>query len=216
MIPPRQIRARYDERTITVYQAYNRQIGEYAAAHGRFAPSYNRERMTWIKPSFLWMMYRSGWAAKADQECVLAIQITRAGFEWALAHSGLSHFDSAVHADRNEWAATRHRPVRVQWDPERSLTMQRLPHRSLQMGLSREAVHRYVDEWIVGIEDVTDLAHRIHALLRDPGSCKAAESALPAERPYPLPEEIAATCGMRPPKADLGAGAASGDTWVDG
>jgi hypothetical protein len=38
--------------------------------------------MTWIKPSFLWMMYRCGWATKPGQERVLAIQITREGFEW--------------------------------------------------------------------------------------------------------------------------------------
>ncbi|WP_061298931.1 DUF4291 domain-containing protein [Herbidospora cretacea] len=186
----RQIRARYDEHTITVYQAYNPEIGGYAATHGRFSPTYNRDRMTWVKPSFLWMMYRSGWATKPGQERVLAIQITREGFEWALAHSGLSHFDPAIHADRKEWTATRHRPVRVQWDPERSPSLHALPHRALQMGLSREAVHRYVDEWIVGIEDVTALAHRVHAL--DPGSRAAA---LPVELPYPLPAGIAATCG---------------------
>ncbi|WP_030455959.1 DUF4291 domain-containing protein [Herbidospora cretacea] len=191
MTPLRQIRARHDEHTITVYQAYNPEIGEYAAAHGRFAPSYNRNRMTWVKPSFLWMMYRSGWATKPGQERVLAIRITREGFEWALAHSGLSHFDSSVHRDRAEWTATRHRPVRIQWDPERSPALHALPHRSLQMGLSGEAVHRYVDEWIVGIDDVTGLAHRLRTL--DPGSRAAG---LPEERPYPLPADIAATCGL--------------------
>nr|WP_062341316.1 DUF4291 domain-containing protein [Herbidospora sakaeratensis] len=191
MIPLRQIRARHDEHTITVYQAYNPEIGEYAAAHGRFAPTYHRNRMTWVKPSFLWMMYRSGWATKPGQERVLAIRITREGFEWALAHSGLSHFDSAVHPDRAAWTATRHRPVRIQWDPERSPALHALPHRSLQMGLSREAVDRYVDEWIVGIDDVTALAHRLRTL--DPGA-RAAE--LPAERPYPLPADLAATCGL--------------------
>ena len=49
--------------------------------------------MTWIKPSFLWMMHRSGWATKPGQERVLAIEITRAGFEWALSHAALSHYD---------------------------------------------------------------------------------------------------------------------------
>ena len=40
--------------------------------------------MTWIKPSFLWMMYRCGWGLKEGQETVLAVEITREGFEWAL------------------------------------------------------------------------------------------------------------------------------------
>jgi Domain of unknown function (DUF4291) len=61
-------------------------------AAGRFVPPFKRDRMTWIKPSFLWMMYRCDWATKPGQERVLAVKITRAGFEWALAHACLSHF----------------------------------------------------------------------------------------------------------------------------
>ncbi len=47
--------------------------------------------MTWIKPSFRWMMYRCGWATKVDQETVLAVEITRRdGFESALRGACLS------------------------------------------------------------------------------------------------------------------------------
>lgn len=59
--------------------------------------------MTWIKPSFLWMMYRCGWAAKADQETVLAVEITREGFDHALRHACLSHFEHGTHTDREAW-----------------------------------------------------------------------------------------------------------------
>ncbi|MGW3630476.1 DUF4291 family protein, partial [Streptomyces sp. NPDC005122] len=48
--------------------------------------------MTWIKPSFLWMMYRCGWGSKEGQETVLAVEITREGFEWALRQVCLSHY----------------------------------------------------------------------------------------------------------------------------
>src|SRR5215831_13463338 len=78
---------RYDDRTITVYQAYSPAIAAPAVAAGRFVPPFSRDRMTWIKPSFLWMMYRSGWATKVGQERVLAITIDREGFEWALERS---------------------------------------------------------------------------------------------------------------------------------
>lgn len=176
---------------MTVYQAYNPALGEYATTHGRFPDTYNRARMTWIKPSFLWMMYRSGWATKHRQERVLAIEITRAGLEWALANAALSHHQPDVHDSRADWAATLRRPVRVQWDPERSLTMRPLPYRSLQVGLSGEAVNRYVDSWIVGITDATSLARRVHALV-SAGSLDEATALVPAERPYPLPPEIAA------------------------
>ncbi|CAM5309459.1 hypothetical protein SHIRM173S_10843 [Streptomyces hirsutus] len=32
-------------------------------------------------------MYRCGWGTKEGQETVLAVDITREGFEWALAHA---------------------------------------------------------------------------------------------------------------------------------
>jgi hypothetical protein len=65
----------------------------------------------WIKPSFLWMMYRCGWATKPLQERVLAVEITRTGFEWALAHSCLSHFDADLIRAGDDRAATALLPV---------------------------------------------------------------------------------------------------------
>jgi hypothetical protein len=63
--PYRQIRAVYDEHTIRVYQADSDEIADAALGKGTFvSPPFKMERMTWIKPSFLWMMYRSGWGAK--------------------------------------------------------------------------------------------------------------------------------------------------------
>src|SRR3954467_12174518 len=120
--------------TIVVYQAYGSPIADPALAAGAFVAPFERERMTWIKPSFLWMMYRSGWGTKPDQERVLAIELTRAGFEWALAHASLSHFDPRVHESAEAWEAEkRASPVRVQWDPERSLHLEPLPHRAIQI-----------------------------------------------------------------------------------
>jgi hypothetical protein len=120
--------------------------------------------MTWIKPSFLWMMYRSSWGCAVGQERVLAIRIRRDGFEWALAHSALSGYDGSVHTSRDQRKREMRRsPVRVQWDPERDLSLQPMPRRSLQVGLRGEAVRCYLDE-IVGIDDVTELAHAVHEL----------------------------------------------------
>ncbi|MFJ4579447.1 DUF4291 family protein [Streptomyces echinatus] len=90
--------------------------------------------LTWIKPSFLWMMYRSGWARKPNQERILRIEMDRAGFEWALAHSALSHFLPGVHADREQWrAGGAECPVRVQWDPDRSIHLEPQPWRAIQV-----------------------------------------------------------------------------------
>jgi hypothetical protein len=114
----RWVRAGFTDRTITVYQAYSPQMAGAAVAAGTFAALFKRERMTWIKPSFLWMMHRSGWATKPGQERILAIQITRDGFEWALGHAALSHHEPGTHASQQQWAEhKRTSPVRVQWTP---------------------------------------------------------------------------------------------------
>lgn len=196
-VPYRQIRAVYDEATVRVYQAYRPEIAVAAVGAQRFVPPFKRERMTWIKPSFLWMMYRCGYATKPGQEHVLAVDISREGFEWALAHSCLSHFDGDVHADHDAWARRlRESPVRIQWDPERDFAFNALPYRSVQIGLSGEAARRYVDEWTVAITDVTEDARAVHAAVRA-GELERAAALLPAERPYPLSpglaEAIAAT-----------------------
>ncbi len=139
-----EIRADYDERTIVVYQAYAEAITAPAVAAQRFVEPFSVSRMTWIKPSFLWMMERSGWGTKAGQEHVLAVRITRAGWEEALGQAVLT--ERGAEGD-----------VRVQWDPERSVRGAKLPHRSIQVGLGPRVVRRYVDEWTTEIRDLSEL-----------------------------------------------------------
>ncbi|WP_405647875.1 DUF4291 domain-containing protein [Streptomyces sp. NBC_00019] len=183
--PRHQIRATHTASTITVYQAYSPDLGLPAARENRFPAAWKRDRMTWIKPSFLWMMYRCGWATKEGQETVLAVEITRDGFEWALRHACLSGYVRGLHPDRAAWQGQLKRaPARVQWDPERDLRLQPLPHRALQLGLCGEAVRRYADEWTVGIRDVTSLAREIHARVRS-GDLDSAARLLPEELPFP-------------------------------
>ena len=190
--PQRGIRAVHSESTITVYQAYPPEIGLPAAREGRFGGAWKRDRMTWIKPSFLWMMYRCGWGTKAGQETVLAVDITREGFEWALRNACLSSYVRGVHPDLASWQRElRSAPARVQWDPERDLRLQPLSYRSLQLGLSGEAVRSYADEWTVGIRDVTPLAREIHALVSG-GDLDSAARLLPQERPYLVGDKLLA------------------------
>ncbi|MFI8084537.1 DUF4291 domain-containing protein [Kitasatospora sp. NPDC086009] len=190
--PKHQIRASYTDTTVTVYQAYAPEIGLPAALDGRFPAAWRRDRMTWIKPSFLWMMYRCGWAGKEGQETVLAVEITREGLEWALENACLAHYQPGLHPDRGDWKRRLKRaPARVQWDPERDLHLRPLAHRSLQLGLAGEAAERYAEEWIVSIRDVTALAQAIHAHVRD-GALDAARQLLPAERPYPAGDVLTA------------------------
>ena len=196
-IPYRQIRAVFTEKTIRIYQAYSNKIADTAIRAGTFiSPPFKMERMTWIKPSFLWMMYRSGWGKKAGQEKILAIDITREGFEWALQNSCLSHFEPKIYKSDDEWLSiTQNVPVRIQWDPERDIYLNKLDHRSIQVGLSGEAVRRYVNDWIVEINEITAQCNEILAAL-EKGKTDQAMNMLPDEKWYPLPAPIANTIGM--------------------
>ena len=179
----REIRADYDESTIVVYQAFREAIAAPAVAGQKFVPPFSLDRMTWIKPSFLWMMERSGWGTKPGQEHVLAVRITRIGWEDAL--------NQAVLSDQE----TDRAPVRVQWDPERSIRGAKLPYRSIQVGLGRHIVRRYVEEWVREIRDVSDLVSRLRRL-REAGEHGEAERLLPPERVYPVPPAIRARLRM--------------------
>ena len=189
--PKYQIRAFYDAETVTVYQAYAPEIGLIAAMTGRFPSSWKRDRMTWIKPSFLWMMYRCGWGTKIGQETVLAVNITRDGFDWCLAQACLSHYQQGLHPDRASWQRDLKRaPTRVQWDPERDVHLRPLAQRSLQLGLAGEAARRYADEWIVSMTDITAQARKIQRLLQA-GEDQAAQQLLPTEQAYPAADLLA-------------------------
>jgi Domain of unknown function (DUF4291) len=189
-----QIRASYTGTSIRVYQAYDSAIAEPAIRYQSLVSPFRRERMTWIKPSFFWMMYRSGWASKPGQQRVLAIDIRRAGFDWAVSTGCLTHFDNTIHATHDEWrAALSASPVRIQWDPERGPELEMLPTRTIQIGLSGVSVNAYVDEWIVAIEDVTALALEIHSA----ASCSDIDRArriAPVESLYPSPTRTQLDC----------------------
>jgi hypothetical protein len=186
----REIRADYDRDTIVVYQAYSAAIAEAALNAGRFVPPFSFHRMTWIKPSFLWLMHRSNWGRKRGQERILAVRVRRSGWERALSLAVLTSFAPGVFASPDAWAeqfaAAR---VHVQWDPERSLRGAGLPYSSIQAGLSRQVIREYVEEWVVGIEDYTARVRKIYDLLRS-GKADGARRLLPGERIYPVGRDL--------------------------
>lgn len=139
-----EIRALYSKDTIRVYQAYNKIIASEAVMKGTFGNNFKMDRMTWIKPSFLWMMYRCGWATKENQECVLAIDIQRNAFDYLVANAVISTYQEEMYRSREEWKRLIHSSdIRLQWDPERDIHGNPLNYRSLQLGLRGEAVRKY-------------------------------------------------------------------------
>ena len=192
---PRLIRAAYSARTITIYQAYSPEIADQAVRAGTFVPPFSRDRMTWIKPSFGWMMHRSGWGAKPGQERILAVEISRSGFEWALEHASLSHFASDVHESPEAWAEQKtSSPVRIQWDPDRSLQGAQLPRRAIQVGLSGAAVHHYVQDWICSITDITGLVRQVQSL-ELPAEWPRRRTSCRLQHVYPITAALATRIG---------------------
>lgn len=74
--------------------------------------------MTWIKTNFLWMMFRSGWGSKKDQERTLAIWLKRSSFEWILSQAVGSKFHPEVHGTKENYDKLKKGKVRLQWDPD--------------------------------------------------------------------------------------------------
>ena len=186
----REIRADYDRDTIVIYQAYSPAIADAALAAGRFVAPFSFRRMTWVKPSFLWLMHRSNWGRKSGQERVLAVRMTRAGWEKALSLAVPTSFEPDAFASPDAWAerfaAAR---VHLQWDPERSLRGAGLPYFSIQVGLGWDVIREYVEEWVVAIEDDTARVRKIYDLLQA-GRADKPRRHLPPERAYPVGGEL--------------------------
>ncbi|MFC9585933.1 DUF4291 domain-containing protein [Streptomyces yangpuensis] len=182
MTPQYQVRADYDARTIVVYQAYADAIADAALRAGRFVPPFSFRRMTWIKPSFLWLMHRSNWAHKPGQERVLAVRMTREGWEEALSRSVRTTADPTAVAQA---------AVHLQWDPERSVRGAALNHYSIQVGIGRHLIRTFAEDWVVGITDLTPQVRKAAALVRG-GRTAQAQRLLPTERVYPTPSGLEA------------------------
>jgi len=180
----RVILAQYDADSIVVYQAYRPAIGDFAAQNGYFGGEFKLSRMTWIKPNFLWMMYRSGWGAKPGQEVILAIRLYRSAFDSILAQAVHSSCQSGLYESQEIWQqAVQTSDVRLQWDPDHHPAGNKLERRAIQLGLRGEAIRQYAQEWIISIEDISDfVAEQRQSVIT--GNYEAL--LIPAERAYPV------------------------------
>jgi len=186
-VPHHQIRADFDRDSVVVYQAYSPKIAVPALEAQRFVPPFSVRRMTWVKPSFLWLMARSGWGTKSGQECILAVRVRRSMFDDALGRAVLTSFQPGVHASVSAWdRAFQAARFHVQWDPERSIRGAKLAHRSIQLGIGRFEIEAFVDEWTLELRDLTPLVKKMRMLVKA-GKVAQAKRFLPAERVYPVP-----------------------------
>ncbi|PSB55781.1 DUF4291 domain-containing protein [Chamaesiphon polymorphus] len=165
----RYILAQFDDEGVIVYQAYRPEIGHFAATNGYFGGErFSLTRMSWIKPNFLWMMYRSGWGQKEGQEVVLAVKIKRAAFDTILANAVRSSYNSDLYPTEKDWKrAVSNSNVRLQWDPDHSPTGGKLERKAIQLGLRGEMLESYAREWIISIEDISEFVYEQYQNLAD-------------------------------------------------
>lgn len=154
------ILAQFDDLNIIVYQAYNQKLAESIIQSQSFHSDlsikngFNMNRMSWIKTNFLWMMYRSGWASKENQERVLAIKIKRTGFEELLRKAVIASKNSPINLENNRSADQ----VRLQWDPDHNPDGSKVTsgRRAIQLGLRGDMLLKFSNEFITEISDITE------------------------------------------------------------
>jgi hypothetical protein len=190
----RHILAQYDAGTIVVYQAYNPAIGHFAAERGCFGGEFSFDRMSWIKPNFLWMMSRSGWGTKQDQEVTLAVRIRRSAFDAILREAVHSTFVPEVYRSHADWhEAVARSSVRLQWDPDHDPSGAKLERRAIQLGLRGDMLARYGHEWIVDIEDISEFVADQRKYV---GSREYDKLTTPQESVYPVEDKVARKLGI--------------------
>ncbi|HVX01370.1 MAG TPA: DUF4291 domain-containing protein [Candidatus Babeliaceae bacterium] len=180
--------AQYSDEHIIIYQAFKDSIADYAVKHQHFGGNdYDFGRMTWLKPSFLWMMYYSGWAKKENQENVLAIQLSRKGFDEILRYAVMSSFYKNIYGSSANWERELSKTdIQFQWEPYHDLLGNKTERKAVKIGIKGEMLWRYNNEWIQKIENITPFVREQQRLIK---TNKFQELQLPHERAY-CPDDL--------------------------
>lgn len=153
--------AQQTDELILVYQAYRPSIGNYAIEHQVFGgPDYSYNRMSWLKPNFLWMMYRSGWAAKSGQEKILGIWIKKSDFDIILYNSAFTSYAQTSDMSHEEWKASLHEnEIRLQWDPDHYPNGEKHTRKAIQLGIKGNLLEQFGKKMIVEIIDLSEFVN---------------------------------------------------------
>lgn len=189
------IMAQYDSKSVVVYQSYRPEIGLFAIENQYFGGAFSYSRMSWVKPNFLWMMYRNGWGTKPGQEITLAITLKRDYFENILCHAIASSFNSSRYSNQVEWKkAVESSNVRLQWDPDHDPYGHKLDRRAIQLGLRNDFLEPFKGNGILKIENISEFVNEQRAHVTNDELNKLMT---PEESVYqPLNEEIYEVLGL--------------------
>lgn len=191
----RHILGQFNDESFIVYQAYNEAIGRFAATHGYFGGEFSLSRMSWIKPNFLWMMYRSGWSTKEGQQVILAIHLRRVAFDAILRQAVHATYVPHLYTNETAWKnALAQSNVLLQWDPDHNPVGEKVERRAIQLGLRGEVLALYARNWIMAIEDITPFVRQQYQYIQ---AQTFTQLATPKETPYPINDRaLAARLGL--------------------
>ena len=176
------IMAQFDDEKIIVYQSYRPAIGSFAREKQFLGGPFKYTRMTWIKPNFLWMMYRNGWGTKEGQEVVLAIHLKRDAFERYLSQAVYSSFQKDLYESHDDWKdQVKNSSIRLQWDPDHDPYGAKLERRAIQIGIRNKEIVKYATEDLLEIEDISEFVQEQHQLVLNN---KLDKLIVPEERQY--------------------------------
>ncbi|HAP78986.1 MAG TPA: DUF4291 domain-containing protein [Ruminococcus sp.] len=176
----KEIYAYYNREHIRVYQAYNKQIAEQAVSLQTFGNNFSLNRMTWIKPSFLWLMYRSNWGTKKNQEYILALDIYREAFDSLLEGAVLTSPEHNSDSWEKDFKET---TVYCQWDNDRNINGKALNRYAIQIGIKSDILKDFISS---GIYKITDLTPSVKKWNEQRKSGKTDLKNFPAEKIYPV------------------------------
>jgi len=187
--------AHFDDDGVFVYQAFRRATVTHAVLKGTFGKGFGLNRITWIKPSFAWMLQRSKYATKSRMDGIAKIKLSHEAWLYILGNSIQTQFDCQLFESETTWQdAQRKTDITHQWDPERDLIGRKLKRSAIQIGLRGEAIRQYVAKWIISVEDVTELATTIGLAGK---SRSTVFPSVPVESEYPLEDNIRKKLGYQ-------------------
>jgi hypothetical protein len=151
------INAHCENDNILVYQAYRHSIADFTVTEQHFGGAdFSFNRMSWIKTSFLWMMYRSGWGQKEGQERILGIWIPKKFFEKILSTTVISSYSNEFYPNTEQWKKELEKSEsRLQWDPDHDPFGKPLSRKAIQLGLKGSLLKEFATTAIIKIEDLT-------------------------------------------------------------
>ncbi len=150
-----------------------------------FSDCFNVNRMTWVKTSLLWTLWRSEWGHKKGQERILQVNV----FDDFIS----SLFDRAIQTkDISKSDPTCETDVLLQYDPDRRIigrwwiTGRMDFHaeggRTAHFGLRKQALTEFLE--YINLGSMTDITHIVHRLL--------------SERPLHPTEKLYNALGLEP------------------